>query len=183
MADKIYLKAHFGFRSDTLENWETVNPVLEKGELSIVSDGKNGQFMKIGNGETLWSELPYVEFNTSTDSEYDSTSANAQSGIAVAQAISEALAQTKKITSVTLYANQWVGAASPYSQVVTIAEATANSKIDLNPTVEQLNIFYNKDIAFVVGNNNGIITVYCIGQKPTNDYIMQATITEVAING
>jgi hypothetical protein len=66
--------------------------------------------------------------------------------------------------------------------VVTVAGATKNSKIDLNPTVEQLSIFHTKDLAFVVGNRNGTLTVYCIGQKPTNDYTMQVTITEVATN-
>lgn len=89
---------------------------------------------------------------------------------------------TAQISSVTLAASKWVGSASPYTQVVTIPGATPNSKIDLNPTVEQLNIFHNKDISFVVGNKNGTITVYCIGQKPTQDYTMQTTITEVAIN-
>ena len=86
---------------------------------------------------------------------------------------------TTQISSVTLAASKWVGTASPYSQVVTIQGATKNSKININPTVEQLNIFHNKDIAFVVGNNNGVITVYCIGQKPANDYTMQVSITEV----
>lgn len=103
--------------------------------------------------------------------------------LSLEQIIKEVLEQTKKITSVALLASEWVGAESPYSQIVNIPEATKNSKIDLNPTVEQLGIFHNKDITFVVGNNNGIITVYCIGQKPTNDYTMQVTITEVAING
>ena len=90
---------------------------------------------------------------------------------------------TTQISSVTISASKWVGTASPYSQVVTIPGTTKNSKIDLNPTVDQLSIFHNKDLAFVVGNNNGTITVYAIGQKPTNDYTMQVTITEVAING
>ena len=89
---------------------------------------------------------------------------------------------TTQISSVALSASKWVGTASPYSQVVTISGTTKNSKIDLNPTVDQLSIFHNKDLAFVVGNNGGIITVYCIGQKPTNDYTMQVTITEVANN-
>jgi hypothetical protein len=97
--------------------------------------------------------------------------------------IEKIVAKTNKINSITLYANKWVGAASPYSQVVTISGVTKNSKIDLNPTVEQLDIFHTKDIAFVVGNNDGLITVYCVGQKPTNDYTIQATITEVAIDG
>lgn len=88
-----------------------------------------------------------------------------------------------KISSVTLYADQWVGETSPYSQRVEISGATINSKINLNPTVEQLNVFYNKDISFVVENDNGNITVYCIGQKPTNDYTMQATLMGVLIDG
>lgn len=87
------------------------------------------------------------------------------------------------ISYVALDSSKWIGTESPYSQVVTISGTTPNSKIDLNPTVEQLNIFHTKDIAFVVENDNGIITVYCIGQKPTNDYTMQVTITEVTING
>ena len=90
---------------------------------------------------------------------------------------------TTQISSVALAASKWAGTASPYSQVVTIPGTTKNSKIDLNPTVDQLNIFHTKDISFVVGNNSGTITVYCIGQKPTNDYTMQVTITEVAKNG
>lgn len=89
---------------------------------------------------------------------------------------------TTKISSVVLSASKWVGSASLYSQVVTIPGVTENSKIDLNPTVEQLSIFHNKDISFVIGNKNGVTTAYCIGQKPTNDYTMQVTITEVAIN-
>ena len=89
---------------------------------------------------------------------------------------------TSQISSVTLSASKWVGSASPYTQVVTISGVTPNSKVDLNPTVEQLNIFHNKDISFVAGNKNGIITVYCIGQKPTQDYTMQTTITEVVVN-
>ena len=96
--------------------------------------------------------------------------------------IKRMVGSTTQISSVTLAASKWVGTASPYSQVVTISGTTKNSKIDLNPTVEQLSIFHNKDLAFVVGNNNGVITVYAIGQKPTNDYTMQAAITEVAIN-
>jgi hypothetical protein len=90
-------------------------------------------------------------------------------------------AQINKISSVTLLASEWQGETSPYYQNVEISGTTENSKINLNPTVEQLNIFYNKDITFVAGNNKGVITVYCIGQKPMNDYTMQASITEVNV--
>ena len=82
---------------------------------------------------------------------------------------------------VTLLASAWVGDDSPYSQVVTIDKATKNSKIDLQPSVEQLAIFHDKDLAFVTENDDGVITVYAIGDRPTNDYTIQVTITEVAV--
>lgn len=86
-----------------------------------------------------------------------------------------------KIAEVSLWADAWIGTQSPYSQVVSIAGVTPNSQVDLTPSVEQLSIFHNKDLAFVTENENGIVTVYAIGQKPTNNYIMQVTITEVEI--
>ena len=97
--------------------------------------------------------------------------------------VRQVLAQVNKVTKVTLYADKWHGETSPYSQVVNIVGATENSKIDLNPSIELLGIFHNKDLSFVVENNDGVITVFCIGQKPTADYTIQATITEVVING
>ena len=87
---------------------------------------------------------------------------------------------TAKIGSVTILASKWVGAASPYSQVVAVEGATENSQVDLTPSVEQLAIFHQKDLAFVTENEGGVVTVYAIGQKPENDYTIQVTITEVA---
>ena len=99
--------------------------------------------------------------------------------VTVAQIMDSIVSKTNKISFVSLPANQWKGTTSPYSQVVNISGATKNSKIDINPTVEQLNIFHEKDITFVVANDRGVITVYCIGQKPANDYTLQVSITEV----
>lgn len=86
------------------------------------------------------------------------------------------------VKSVTLYANKWTGNASPYRQVVAIGGITERSKVDLQPSTEQLAIFHNKDLAFVAENEDGAITVSCVGQKPTNDYTIQITITEVVVN-
>ena len=86
-----------------------------------------------------------------------------------------------RVSTVTLRAANWIGSASPYSQVVSIAGTTENSKVDLTPTVEQMAIFHHKDLAFVTENDDGVITVYAIGDKPTNDYTMPVTITEVTI--
>lgn len=58
---------------------------------------------------------------------------------------------------------------------------TVNSKIDLQPTPEQLAIFHNKDLAFVTENEDGVVTVYVIGQKPESSYTMQTTVTEVTV--
>ena len=88
---------------------------------------------------------------------------------------------TAKIASVELLAENWVGDASPYSQVVEIDGVTENSQVDLTPSIEQLLIFYDKDLGFVTENEDGVVTVYAIGQKPSNDYIIQVTITEVEV--
>lgn len=86
-----------------------------------------------------------------------------------------------RISSVTLPASAWVGNASPYSQVVEIDGVTENSQVDLTPSVAQLAVFHHKDIAFVTENEDGVVTVYAIGDKPTNDYSIQVTITEVYV--
>lgn len=83
------------------------------------------------------------------------------------------------ITEVTLLAEAWVGSDSLYSQVVTIDGITEYSKVDLLPSVEQLAIFFNKNVSFVTENEDGTVTVFAIGDKPTQDYTMQAQITEV----
>ena len=91
---------------------------------------------------------------------------------------------TVKTTTVTLLSSEWVTESDyQHSQVVAVEGVTPCSKVDLQPSVEQLAIFHEKDITFVTENDGGVITVYCIGQKPANDYSMQATITEVNIDG
>jgi hypothetical protein len=49
----------------------------------------------------------------------------------------------------------------------------------LTPSAEQLAIFHEKDLAFVTENVDGVVTIYAIGDKPLNDYVIQATLTEV----
>ena len=84
-----------------------------------------------------------------------------------------------KLTSINLLASAWKGGESPYSQVVAIEGVSVNSMVNLQPSVEQLEIFHDKDLAFTTENDGGIVTVYAIGDKPANDYIIQATIMEV----
>ena len=86
-----------------------------------------------------------------------------------------------KIGWVTLLADAWEGEGNLYHQTVEIEGVTENSQVDLTPDVEQLAVFYDKDLAFVTENDGGTVTVYAIGQKPLNDYTIQVTITEVDI--
>lgn len=85
------------------------------------------------------------------------------------------------IGEVELLAAKWIGTGSPYSQVVSIAGVTNRSQVDLKPTIDQLAIFHDKDLAFVTENDNGVVTVYALGDKPTNDYTIQVSITEVSV--
>ena len=86
-----------------------------------------------------------------------------------------------RIAEVQLLASKWIGDASPYAQVVEIEGVTEYSQVDLKPTVTQLAIFHDKDLAFVTENEDGVVTVYALGDKPANDYIMQVSITEVTV--
>jgi hypothetical protein len=71
-----------------------------------------------------------------------------------------------------------------WSQEVIVANATItpNSKVDLQLNAEQVAIFYEKDLAFVTENEGGKVTVYCIGRLPENDYVIQATVSEVVVS-
>ena len=81
-----------------------------------------------------------------------------------------------KLTEIILPAANWKGAVSPYFQVVAVEDVSINSKVDLQPTVDQL---HGKVLAFTTENDGGVVTVYAIGDKPTEDYTIQATVMEV----
>jgi hypothetical protein len=55
----IYLNGQIAYREDSFSNWETENPVLERGEPAIIRDGINGRWLKIGDGVTPFNDLPY----------------------------------------------------------------------------------------------------------------------------
>ena len=84
-----------------------------------------------------------------------------------------------RIVNITLLASAWEGDEDPYTQVVSIEGVTENTKVDLQPSADQLAIFHDKDLAFVTENDGGVVTVFAIGDKPTQDYTIQATLKEV----
>lgn len=82
---------------------------------------------------------------------------------------------------VELRADRWESNGNLHSQIVSIEGVTEHSQVDLTPSVEQLTVFYEKDLTFVTENEGGVVTVYAIGQKPIHDYTIQVTITEVRV--
>lgn len=135
------------------------------GELVIEYD--NGiPRLKIGDGEHEFSELPYMSVDSFI---------------------------LPKPISVTLYADKWEEmldaegnvVADTYYQVVTVENAviTANSRVDLQPNPDQLLDFYDMGIALTTENDAGIVRIYVVGDKPEKSYNIQATITEVVVNG
>lgn len=84
-----------------------------------------------------------------------------------------------KISTISLPASGWKTAANVYSQVVSIPNVTTNSKVDIYPTPEQLIELQSAGIALMAVNDNGTVTVYALNNKPTSNYSMQVTLTEL----
>lgn len=84
-----------------------------------------------------------------------------------------------KMTGITIPASGWKGAVSPYSQTVTVDGISVGSMIELQPDKDQLEQLRAKGIALTTENDAGIVTVYAIGNKPTEDYVIQVTLVEV----
>ena len=86
-----------------------------------------------------------------------------------------------KKTTITLLKSAWIGGNREYYQVVEMPKdsVTPNSQLDLQITDEQMKIFSEKEISFLVVNKGGTVTVKCYGVKPTQDYDVQVSIMEV----
>ena len=183
MANK-EIKTRIQNKNDTSENWEkAVNFVPLKGEIIIYNDLR---LTKIGDGVT---KVGALEFANSKDAEtltgaslstiLNSSDVEIPTSKAVLDALEKYIDDMFGMSELSLLASDWTGTESPYSQVVEVSGVTANSKVDLNPTGEQLNSLATNRTILNTANDNGTVTVYAVGNKPTEDYTMQVTITEV----
>lgn len=84
-----------------------------------------------------------------------------------------------RIDSITLPENAWKGGESPFSQVVELDSVSIRSQVNLQLSAEQNESAARYGIAFTATNNDGVITVYALGNKPVEDFTIQATIMEV----
>ena len=93
----------------------------------------------------------------------------------------EVVSLLPRMTTINLPASAWVGSSEPYSQAIEIATVTPLSKIDLQPTAQQIVDLQNAEISLMIDNDNGELTCYAIGNKPTSDYTIQVFIQEVTL--
>lgn len=76
----------------------------------------------------------------------------------------------------------WVGASSPYSHSVTLSDytPTALSKVDIQPDATAIAQLIEDGVAgLYIVNNNGTLTAYAVGEKPTTTLNLQVTVEEV----
>lgn len=128
-------------------------------EYEVYPDGKKIPRLKIGDGESSFADLEYISVDSFI---------------------------LPKTASVYLDPTRWEKASDDrYYQVVKPQNAviTSNSKVDLTPSADQLDVFHEKDLAFVAENENGVVSVFCVGRVPTNAYTIPITVTEVIANG
>lgn len=148
-------------------------------KISIVDDDIGGIEMKtltINGMKFEVAGLPAPE--SATVGEYIQVSEVDSDGKVTA---TEAVQVKPKEVEITLLASNWLTGSNWYYQTVHIEGITKYSKVDLTPSIEQLAIFRDKDLTFVTENEDGVVTVYALGDKPTNDYTIQATIKEVRV--
>lgn len=170
MAEKHVIQLRRGRKDSTRDDWAEyekqpghIKP--QGGELVLEYD--NGiPRLKIGDGEHEFSALSYM----SIDSFIIGKTAGKKVVVNLLAASwgeavdSEGLPIDKTWSQVVLQGNENI---------------TEKSKVDLQPDAMQLAIFHEKDLTFVAKNRGSVVTVYCVGQKPANDYQMQATVTEL----
>ena len=149
-------------RNDWAE-YEATEGHIKPLEGELVLEYDNGiPRLKIGNGVDEFSALPYMSVDSFI---------------------------MPKPVAITLYGGDaWEEVSEDrYTQDITTqlnGKITKNSKIDLQPTPEQLCSFHEKDVAFTTVNSDGVVKVHAIGIKPEQDYEnIQVTIMEVAANG
>lgn len=84
-----------------------------------------------------------------------------------------------RLATATLAVNSWIKNGNNFSQTVSI-EVNENDKIDIQPDGNVINAMLNDGVvAIYFGNENGVVTAYSVGAKPTADITVQVTLSEV----
>ena len=166
------ISARIIHKHDIEKNWNKAYGFIPKKAEIIVYDADESYpypRFKIGDGTNNIIDLPFVVENI------------------IERFLEANRVNSPKPTTISLLGSNWINTETEgiYTQDITeqlIGKVTVNSKIDLQPTPEQLKMFHEKDVTFTTVNEDGVIYVYAIGIKPIQDYDnIQVTITEVTI--
>lgn len=148
-------------RRGTASQWASNSDIVPKvGELVIELDEENSLHkLKIGDGIHTYAELAYLQAGD--------------------EIVTQVLTKAKpRVTTITL-TTDWIEMADgKYGQVIELDEITKYSRLDLQPDVDMIAEFKKLGLVFVTENNDGVITVYSVGNMPLNSYTVQATIVE-----
>lgn len=102
--------------------------------------------------------------------------------IPTSQAVMDAINNLMpRLTTITLLADSWTGDSLLYYQTTSVSGVNVNSKLDLQPTPEQILEFNDAEISLMATNTNGVVTVYSFNGKPVDDIEMQVLITDVEV--
>ena len=78
-----------------------------------------------------------------------------------------------------LPADGWKGAEWEFQMQITVENISNRSRIDLYPSGENLTALRKMGCGLVIKNEDGTVTAYAIGSRPTQDITVQAAIVEV----
>ena len=175
MANEKNINARIIHKHDTEDHWNLAKNFIPKKAEFIVYDADETYpypRFKIGDGINTVTELPFVIENI-IEKFLEANSIN-----------------SSKYTTITLLGgeNNWQATETEriYMQNITeqlVDKITEYSKIDIQPTPEQLAMFEEKEVTFTTVNDDGNVYVYAVGVRPENTYDnIQVTITEVTVH-
>lgn len=162
-------------------NWDKIDAAVKS--LSSAAEYSAAQTYALGDycthdGKLYRCTTAITEAEAWTEAHWTETSVTAEL-IAIYTALQKKADTTKKTT--VILSTDWVGGASPYTQAVTISGTTANSKVDLQPDATVIaQMAEDGTVALYIANDNGTLTANAVGEKPTAELTIQATITEVS---
>lgn len=84
-----------------------------------------------------------------------------------------------KLAQILLPKDNWKGAMSPYTMTVNVDGLSVKSRVDIYPGADLLERLRIMGTGLLAGNEDGVLTVYAFGNRPTEDITVQATVTEV----
>lgn len=151
-----------------------VGSYTDPGAAGVFAPGVHAFTLVNNNGTKYW----FVNEGRDTVPESPSTYGVYQLRVS---SVGVAWESTSQKGTVTLSPSAWSGS-GPYTQTVTsLITASVNTKVDLQPNATVLaQMAADGTTNIFIDNNNGVLTAYALGAKPTASLTIQYTKTEVA---